>query len=289
MFGSILFLFLVSLISVALPRPIFASCSLDQGSRQYSAKYTLTDSGSAQCKPPNNKPNGPYTVWCDMQTEAYAADSVRQPLCGSSEERGKANSTCWNCGSTVKCDGLDFALGATDPFISQIHNPVNPGDTNTDQVWRIPNSAIPNTIIPDTDPPKPGFLYNGLWYPKPSGDLIVCGANNLACGASEECTNIAHPDVNNHGNSESIDQCQDPVGLGADNFTIADPNCNGNSQPINVLSYIGACGSGECSKSQASVFSKTDSYVNGVVNQVIWTDPNNFTLKTNDKEIKSSI
>lgn len=196
MFGSILFLIFVSLISIALPRPIFASCSLDQGSRQYSAKYTLTDSGSAQCKAPNNKPNGPYTVWCDTQTEAYAADSVRQPLCGSSEERGKANSTCWNCGSTVKCDGLDFALGATDPFISQIHNPVNPGDTNTDQVWRIPNASVPST-----------FTYNGMPYSKPSGDLIVCGSNNLACGSSEECTNITYPDINNRGRS-GAQQCQ---------------------------------------------------------------------------------
>lgn len=207
MFWGILFLIFVSLIYVALPRPIFASCSLDQGNRQYSAQYTLTDSGSAQCKPPNNKPNGPYTVWCDTQTEAYAADSVRQPLCGSSEERGKANSTCWSCGGTVKCDGLDFALGATDPFISQIRNPVNPGDTNMDQVWRIPNAAIPNTIIPNSNPPQQGFLYNGLWYKKPSGDIIACGSNNLACGSSEECTNITYPEINNRGRS-GAQQCQ---------------------------------------------------------------------------------
>lgn len=59
-----------------------------------------------------------------------------------------------------------------------------------DQVWRIPNASIPNK-----------FNYNGMQYNKPSGDLIVCGSNNLACGSSEECTNITHPDVNNRGRS----------------------------------------------------------------------------------------
>lgn len=196
MFGSMVFLIFVSLIFIVLPRPIYASCFLDRGLRQYSATYTLTDSGSAQCKPPNNKPNGTYTIWCDTATEAHAADSVRQPLCGSSEERGKANSTCWNCGGTVKCDGLDFALGATDPFISQIRNPVSPGDTNTDQVWRIPNASIPNN-----------FTYNGMPYSKPSGDLIVCRSNNLACGSSEECTNIIYPEINNRGGGSEQREC----------------------------------------------------------------------------------
>ena len=68
---------------------------------------------------------------------------------------------------------------------------MSPGDTNMDQVWRIPNANIP------TD----GYTYNGQHYDKPGGDLIACGSNNLACGSSEECTNIKHPDVNNRGRS----------------------------------------------------------------------------------------
>lgn len=153
--------------------------------------YSLTIAGTAQCT--NSPGNGVYAVCCDELTEANAVDSVRAPLCGSSEERGKANSTCYDCGSgNYKCDGLDFSLGSTDPFISQIHNPVNPGDTNMDQVWRIPNASIPST-----------FTYNGISYRKPSGDLIVCGSNNLACGSSEECSNIIYPDINNRGNNGS--------------------------------------------------------------------------------------
>lgn len=152
-----------------------------------------------QCTSPQQSRS--YTISCDEETETLAADSLFAPLCGSSEERGKTNSSCWQCGGTVKCDGLDGAAGATDPFISQIHNPVSLGDTNMDQVWRIPNGAIPNTIIPNSNPPRYGFLYNGNYYDKPSGDIIACGSNNLACGSSEECTNIQHPDVNNRGRS----------------------------------------------------------------------------------------
>ena len=169
--------------------------------------YSLTIAGTAQCT--NSSGNGVYAVCCDELTEANAVDSVRAPLCGSSEERGKANSTCYDCGSgNYKCDGLDFSLGSTNPFITQIHNPVNPGDTNMDQVWRIPNSAIPNITIPDSDPPKIGFLYNGVYYPKPSGDIIVCGSNNQACGSSEECTNIIYPEINNRGGGSEQRECK---------------------------------------------------------------------------------
>lgn len=147
-----------------------------------------------QCTSP--QPSRSYTISCDEETETLAADSLFAPLCGSSEERGKTNSTCWSCGGTVKCDGLDWAVGSTDPFFSQIHNPVSPGDTNMDQVWRIPNASIPNN----------GYTYNGQHYDKPGGDLIACGSNNLACGSSEECTNIKHPDVNNRGRSGQ-EQC----------------------------------------------------------------------------------
>ncbi|MEK9143903.1 MAG: hypothetical protein AAB481_04755, partial [Patescibacteria group bacterium] len=138
---------------------------------------------------------------------------------------------------------------------------------------------------------QPTFKYTGITYQK-SGGLVVCGSNNLACGANPDeyyCKNIPHPEIDNRGNIGSKDQCQDPVGLGADNFTIAEPSCNGNSQPVDILSYVGACKSGECSKSKASVLTRTDSYVNVVNNQVVWTDANNFRLKTNDKEIKYTV
>ncbi len=168
-----------------------ASCYLDQGNRQFSRVYTLTDSGSAQCKPPAAKPNGTYTVWCDTATEANAADSVRQPLCGSSPELGKANSTCWLCGSVPRCAGAAFALGVSDQFLFSNRQPVNPGDA-TDQIWRVPGSAIPAS----------GFNYNGHRYAKPSGDLIMCNANVVGCGASDaSCTNMIYGDITGPGPS----------------------------------------------------------------------------------------
>lgn len=202
-------------LALAAPWPIRAACRmLPPGQtcapNQFPRTYTLTIAGTAQC---TRGTNGTYTVCCDEQTEANSVDSVRAPLCGSSEERGKANATCWDCGGgTTTCDGLDFSLGYTDPFISQVRTPVHPDDANTDQVWRIPNASIPST-----------FTYNGIAYAKPSGDLIVCRSNTLACGSSDACTNLAHPDVNNRGSSGRTDEAGQAAHQKVDGIPVRNP------------------------------------------------------------------
>lgn len=188
-------------LSIALflgASPVDAACrSISPGQScstgQFERTYVLTDGGSAQC---TSGVNGTYTLCCDTQSEANAADSVRAPLCGSSVELGKNNSTCWTCGGDYRCAGLSFGLGDTDPFITQIRNPVNPGDTNTSEVWRIPGGSIP----------EGGFTYNGIHYDKPPGDLIVCNANVLGCGASDVSCSGLYPEIPPEGTGGRVER-----------------------------------------------------------------------------------
>lgn len=200
----VLIIFLISALSFGA-NPVNAACrSISSGQScstgQFERTYVLTDGGSAQC---TSGVNGTYTICCDTQSEANAADSVRAPICGSSVELGKANSSCWTCGSDYRCAGLSFGLGDSDPFITGIRNPVNPGDTNTSEVWRIRHDQI--QVGADGK-----FLYNGERYDPPAGDLIICNANVLGCGASDvQCTSTLYPgeeitDANPEGRVERI-------------------------------------------------------------------------------------
>lgn len=148
--------------------------------------------GPAQC---GNVPPPSTTVYCDTDTDMYAADSVRAPICGSTPERERANSTCYDCGSGItKCDGLDYALGDTSAFLTDTNNraPVSPNDTASqmESVWRVQNVPAGSTT----------FRYNGKDYPV-SPTIILCGANNQACGATEACTNLVYGNIDNRGNN----------------------------------------------------------------------------------------
>ena len=218
-------------LSIALfpsATPVDAACrSISPGQScstvQFERTYVLTDGGSAQC---TSGVNGTYTLCCDTQSEANAADSVRAPLCGSSIELGKNNSTCWTCGGDYRCAGLSFGLGDTDAFITQIRNPVNPGDTNTDQVWRIPHDQI--QVGADGK-----FLYNGERYSPPNGDLIICNANVLGCGASDVSCSGLYPEIPPEGAGGRVERI------------LANPGSNpGDPIPgfIPHLDFLGALG-----------------------------------------------
>ncbi|MBI3343057.1 hypothetical protein HY032_02790 [Candidatus Gottesmanbacteria bacterium] len=199
------------LLLLGIPKATFAACYTNKQT-QFAARvdtqisgdqrimtFTPTNStgrtisyGPAQC---GSVPPPSTTVYCDTDTDMYAADSVRAPVCGSTPERERANSTCYDCGSGItKCDGLDYALGDTSSFLTDMANrgKVDPNDSDdqVNNVWRVKNVPT-NTNT---------FRYNGKDYPV-TPTMILCGANNQACGASEACTNIVYGDINNRGSN----------------------------------------------------------------------------------------
>jgi len=137
--------------------------------------YTLDIAGTPGC---TSGTDGPHTVCCDELSEANAVDSVRAPLCGSSQELGKANSSCWTCGADIRCAGLDLGLESADTTADIINNKQAISQTDTpqqvEQTWRVPNDKIPDT-----------FRFNGIEYNRDGKGLIICRSNVLGCGASE--------------------------------------------------------------------------------------------------------
>lgn len=162
-------------------------------------KFKSFHRNKPQCTSPNE--SSPTVVSCDEETESLAADSLFAPLCGASEEREKANSTCWDCGGSIKCDGMDTAVGETSNiFNTHERCPFDKDNPN----W----SGDVFCATPDETVKKDKkFTYNGIQYDF-NGELIVaCGSNNLACGASEECRNLAHNEISNRGKSDK-QQCK---------------------------------------------------------------------------------
>lgn len=211
-------LFIV-LLFLFLSRPITqaqAACQIGPG-KQFTTQVTFygnKDNGSsiavgsvtrfrppAQCTTPIA--SNTYTISCDETTETLAADSIFPPLCGSGVERGKANSTCYQCGAgVIKCDGFDGTLGQSSNIFNNHQR--CPFDQNNSNWSGDVRCSPPDQQIID----QKKFTYNGTEY-KYNGELIVsCGSNNQACGASEECVNRAHSDVNNRGNSGSTPEKQ---------------------------------------------------------------------------------
>lgn len=211
-------LFLVTAVSFVLRKPAVAVCTFQSGRPQVvNTTFTIHDENNAtitfngrsfqikspQCTtiPTMYKERGQShardgTVFCDEQTETNSVDSVRQPWCGSALERGVANSTCWQCGSgVIKCDGFDQAAGASSGFFDRS---VPFGDNG--QMWEVIN---PQGKISDKK-----FQYNGTFYDYRGERLLYCGPNNTACGASEQCFNLAHPKITNRGSGSDEPQCQ---------------------------------------------------------------------------------
>lgn len=189
----VFFWLLLTMALFTIAPPVSATCKKDiteaeKPSFPVQTSFTLSSDEFAKCKPEDTaargvQPNVSYTVSCQNESEKYSFFSLKAALCGSSDERGPNNATCWTCGGDLRCTGFgQFALGPSDPLIAPPVNerkPVNPGDTNTDQIWRVTGSSIP----------QGGFTYNGLHYDKPPGDIIVCTSDNRACGASDvKCT-----------------------------------------------------------------------------------------------------
>ncbi len=201
--GILLFIFFF----LSLPSRVWAACKLIDNSpsqaqicRQQGKyprmNYRLDISGSAQCTGGNQLPNGTYSVCCDFQTEANSVDSVRAPLCGSSEELGQTNSTCWECGGDIKCSGLSFALGGTSSEITAMSNRAQIAGTDEDinNTWRVIN-------VPES------FTFNGIPYESNGRGLVICNANVLGCGDAEGvCHNILFPNIGHEPGTP--DQCQ---------------------------------------------------------------------------------
>ncbi len=170
-----------------LPPVTHAACRIEKDPTKYAAcenktsSFSLSPAEFAQCKPEDTAARGvtagkPEPICCEYPSELNAFFSLKAALCGSSDERGPNNSTCWSCDdSGLRCSGLDFALGDTDPALTSSSNrlPIAPGDS-TVQVWR---------VNPDAYKGKTSIRYNGIDYGIPS-DLIMCTSDNRACGAS---------------------------------------------------------------------------------------------------------
>lgn len=206
-------------IPMVLIRPVEATCRKVNSQEElkscaYTTKFKMPASEIAQCKPEDvarlgTQTDVEYDICCtESISETYSFFSLKAALCGSSDERGPNNATCWTCGGDLRCTGSgQFALGSSDsiiaPPISQ-RQPVNPGDTNTDQVWRVPSSSIPSN----------GFTYNGLHYDKPPGDLIVCTSDARACGADSNQVQCSgrFAESNQSQNTSSADEVVEVVG-----------------------------------------------------------------------------
>lgn len=197
-------LFAVLLLAIGLvsSHRVYAACQVGEGkSVKTSVSFTGSPGGSsisvggttmsrnaAQCTSP--AASGSYTVSCDTKTEALAADSVFAPLCGSAVELGKANSSCWTCGDgSMRCSGLDFALGQTDEALLKNRQAIDGGDAS--RVWRV--TGAPGT-----------FTYNGIQYSH-NGDLILCGSNVAGCGAGNTtCTSALYPGVTSQNATSDV-------------------------------------------------------------------------------------
>lgn len=190
----------------------------------YSTTVHLTEYGTGTCDPGKGKVtvsgNGDYDVCCRTPDEVNSRFSVQAPLCGSSDELGKANSSCWTCGDTVRCAGADpnLAFGHTDNALTNPDNrkPVDNGDTSN--LWLISNTLLKN-----------GFEFNGQHYDAPSGDVIVCNANDAGCGASDTgCTNIRHPEytTDEKGNPYFNGEPIKPGSATKEQIIFADPATN---------------------------------------------------------------
>lgn len=208
-------LVIVFLIALFTPRPTSAACRMlppgqtcDTG--QFPQKYSLNDGGSPQC---TKGSNGQYNVCCDFESEANAADSVRAPICGSSQELGKANSSCWTCGGDLRCAGLDFGLKKDDTSPELFNKQaISPTDTieDMDKVWRVDTGEN----FPET------FRFNGIEYNRNGRGIVMCRSNVLGCGASDvSCTSTLFP------NEDITDEVTD------------DPNA-GRSIPVPVDNFI---------------------------------------------------
>ena len=221
-----------------VPQSVFADCQIGpgkkvniqvefRGDKQSGSNITVNNvtryRNPAQCT--NPVASSTYTMSCDYDTDAYAADSVFPALCQSGVERGKANSTCYQCGAgVIKCDGFDGALGQSNSMF------------NTRQRCSMDNNN-PNWsgdvyCPPPLDKNTKTFQYNGRDYDYHGELIIACGSNNQACGASEQCTNIVYPDITNHGESEK-QQCTTVTRTGsvADDTDI---NLSARGKPVDV-------------------------------------------------------
>lgn len=199
---SVLFFF-----TVFLSQPAFAvcraslgqSCNKDEFPRVFKLQFQTgpTDKNfnsiDPQCTNPIAASGSDLRLCCDTQEEANAYDSVRAPLCGSSQELGANNSTCWSCDDGgLRCAGASFGIAQkpdgspdTDPALLDVNNreAINGGDTA--QVWRVKKEALAG---------KQTIRYNGIDYPIPS-DLVMCTANNKACGASNTTCHGKNPET----------------------------------------------------------------------------------------------
>ena len=206
----VFFWFFLTLAFFSMATPVLATCKKDitdaeKASFPIQTSFSLSTDEFATCKPEDTaargvQPNVPYTVHCQEESEKCSFFSLKAALCGSSDERGPNNATCWTCGGDLRCTGFgQFALCSSDPFIAPPVGerlPVNPGDTNMSQVWRVSGSSIPQS----------GFTYNGLHYDKPPGDLIVCTSDNRACGASDISCSGRFPEIPPEGTGGRVER-----------------------------------------------------------------------------------
>lgn len=198
------FIILILLLAhSALKKPVFALCRQNTGDGQcaYPKTYSLSSStyGSGSCKKEDAAARGitgpgNYEICCDYPTEINSDDSLRAPLCGSSEELFQANNTCWSCGSTLRCAGANqsaLALGDTtlDLSISNRER-INPSDTEEQR----------KKIAWLKNAPEGKFRFNGSEYDAGGRKIMVCTDNVGGCGATDtECTNELYSCFDNHG------------------------------------------------------------------------------------------
>lgn len=152
-----------------------------RAANKFPSRYSLTDSGSAQCKSDSRQQDGHYVVCCDSPIEANAEDSVKQPLCGSSAELGEGNSVCWGCGGYFYCAGGSSALAGSEPELEAHRN---------EGFYQL-NEQEFNAIKSRGG----SFIYNGLSY-KLDQNIVsigICGSNVKACLTPNfnSCTNLA--------------------------------------------------------------------------------------------------
>ena len=191
----------------------------------YERAYTLTDYGSATCHTEDAQArgitgNGTYNVCCATPDEVNSVFSLKAPLCGSADELGKANSSCWQCGGTLRCSGADpnLALGAMSPELLQGKQPIHEGD-GVDNVWKVSSTQFGT---------QTNFTFNGQSYPVPQGDIIVCNANDAGCGASDTgCTNVRFSEYTTDTKGDSFFEGQKIAGSGGKKmYILGNPGLN---------------------------------------------------------------
>lgn len=189
-----------------IPRtPVSALCRqpkdvTDQATQcKYKKTYQLNVYGQGNCKAEDASArgingNGSYELCCEYPTEVNADDSLRAPLCGSSEELFQANNTCWSCGGTLRCAGANqsaLALDATTLDLSM---------TNREKVGQFDTEEQLKKVWWLKSAPTGYFRFNGSDYNAGNRKIMVCTDNVGGCGATDtQCTNEKYSCYNNYG------------------------------------------------------------------------------------------